>query len=47
VATGDVIQRCRVGANEVTPFACPDGCLFFEHRPISGVGWAGGVDGPD
>jgi hypothetical protein len=47
VAGGDVIQRCRLGANEVTPFACPEGCLFFEHRPISGVGWAGGSGEPD
>jgi hypothetical protein len=42
VGAGEVIQRCRLGAAELTPFACPAGCLFFEDRPISGVGWATG-----
>jgi hypothetical protein len=41
VGTGEVIQRCRLGAAELTPFACPQGCLFFEDRPI-GFGWATG-----
>ena len=36
---GEVVQRCRVGANEVTPFACPDHCLFFESRSITDAGW--------
>jgi hypothetical protein len=36
---GDVVQRCRVEANETAPFACPEGCLFFEDRPISEPGW--------
>ena len=35
----DVVQRCRVDANEQTPFACPEGCLFFENRSIGGGGW--------
>jgi hypothetical protein len=34
------MQRCRVSANQETPFACPDGCLFFEQRTVPGVGWA-------
>ena len=38
-ATGDVMQRCRLGANEETPFACPEGCLFFEPRALSETGW--------
>jgi hypothetical protein len=36
---GEMIQRCRVSANEDAPFACPDGCLFFEARAISEFGW--------
>ena len=36
---GDQVQRCRVGANETTPFACPDHCLFFEPRSITDAGW--------
>jgi hypothetical protein len=35
----ELLQRCRVGANEETPFACPEGCLFFEPRKISSAGW--------
>ncbi|MGH9058488.1 MAG: hypothetical protein ACRDZY_03080 [Acidimicrobiales bacterium] len=38
--SGDVMQRCRVAANTEDPFACPDGCLFFEDRAVSGAGWA-------
>jgi hypothetical protein len=38
-AAGEVIQRCRVEANEDTPFACPEGCLFFEPRSIADAGW--------
>jgi len=38
-AGGEVVQRCRVDANQVMPFACPDGCLFFEPRPIADAGW--------
>ncbi|MBW3574172.1 MAG: hypothetical protein KY450_04795 [Actinobacteria bacterium] len=38
--TGDgVVRRCRLGANDAMPFACPDGCLFFESRSITGAGW--------
>lgn len=36
--TGEVVQRCRLAVNE-EPFACPDGCLFFETRALSGAGW--------
>jgi hypothetical protein len=36
---GDVLQRCRLGANEEMPFACPEGCVFFEPRKISETGW--------
>jgi hypothetical protein len=36
---GDKIQRCRLDANLSDPFACPDGCLFYERRGISAAGW--------
>ena len=38
--TGDVMQRCRLGANEDVPFACPEDCLFFEARSITDTGWS-------
>ena len=34
-----VVQRCRVDANEEMPFACPEGCLFFEPRSLGDGGW--------
>ena len=33
------IEQCRLSANEVDPFGCPDGCLFWEARAISSAGW--------
>jgi hypothetical protein len=39
VSGDEVIQRCRLGANEEAPFACPEGCLFFEPRSITDAGW--------
>ena len=39
VAGGDVVQRCRLSVNETAPFACPEGCVFFEPRTITGDGW--------
>lgn len=38
-AGDEVVQRCRLGANEPMPFACPEGCLFFEPRAIADAGW--------
>lgn len=38
-AAGEAVQRCRLSANTEDPFACPDGCLFFEPRPVSAAGW--------
>jgi len=38
-ARGDKLERCRVDANEQLPFACPDGCVFFEPRTVSSAGW--------
>jgi hypothetical protein len=46
VAPGEVVQRCRLGANEQMPFACPDGCVFFEPRRITATGWLR-LDPPD
>jgi hypothetical protein len=39
LASGEVVQRCRVDANDKAPFACPDHCLFFEGRSIADAGW--------
>jgi hypothetical protein len=39
VASGEVVQRCRVDANETAPFACPVDCIFFEARSIADAGW--------
>jgi hypothetical protein len=36
---GDALLRCRIAANQENPFACPEDCLFFESRPVSGAGW--------
>jgi hypothetical protein len=38
-AGGERIERCRLDANLVDPFACPTDCLFFEARKVSGAGW--------
>ena len=42
---GERIDRCRLDANEVDPFACPEGCLFFEGRRVSDAGWTIGGGG--
>ncbi len=26
----DKVERCRVDMNETDPFACPEGCLFYD-----------------
>ncbi|MGH9129409.1 MAG: hypothetical protein ACRDY2_10725 [Acidimicrobiales bacterium] len=36
---GERIERCRMGANDSLPFACPQGCLFYERRGVSNAGW--------
>lgn len=38
-STDERFEQCRLGANEQDPFACPDGCIFFEARSISSAGW--------
>lgn len=37
---GDVVRNCRLGAASQDPFSCPEDCLFFERRAVSGAGWA-------
>jgi hypothetical protein len=46
VASGDRVERCRIGMAELTPFACPPDCLFFEQRAGMSAGWTveGGED---
>ncbi|MFV0316282.1 MAG: hypothetical protein ACK5O2_04890 [Microthrixaceae bacterium] len=39
VSASEVVQRCRVEAAESMPFACPEGCLFYEPRSITDAGW--------
>ena len=37
---GERVERCRIGVNISEPeFACPNGCLFWEARKVSGAGW--------
>jgi hypothetical protein len=38
-AAAEKIQRCRLDVADLDPFACPEGCLFFEARKISDAGW--------
>jgi hypothetical protein len=44
---GDAVQRCRVGANDEAPFACPEHCLFFEPRSVTSTGWVSPSTGED
>jgi hypothetical protein len=39
VRSGERVERCRLGASATVPFACPDGCLFYEQRSTSATGW--------
>ena len=41
----DKVERCRLDANTNLPFACPEGCLFYEPRNVSGAGWHVGGEG--
>ncbi|MFZ0059738.1 MAG: hypothetical protein ACLQAN_00050 [Acidimicrobiales bacterium] len=34
------LERCKLGVNEPVPFACPDGCVFYEKRSTSSAGWS-------
>jgi hypothetical protein len=39
VRGGDKLERCKLGANQTLPFACPEGCVFYEPRRVSQAGW--------
>ena len=39
VRSGERTERCRLDAAELVPFACPDGCVFYEPRQIATGGW--------
>jgi hypothetical protein len=40
IKSGDKLEKCRLGANELFPFDCPENCLFFEPREgLSKAGW--------
>ena len=42
------VQRCRLDMAQAVPFDCPDNCVFFEPRSLSGTGWAGDTpEGPE
>jgi hypothetical protein len=46
VRNGERTERCKLSANEQVPFACPEGCLFYEPRSTSSAGWqVGGSPG--
>jgi hypothetical protein len=47
IASGELVQRCRLGANTDAPFTCPDDCLFFEPRSLSNAGWERFEDADD
>lgn len=36
---GERVERCKLQANEALPFACPEGCVFYERRRVSSTGW--------
>jgi hypothetical protein len=49
VANGDRTERCRLGVAETVPFACAEGCVFYEARQTATSGWqvrARGGKGP-
>ena len=39
VRASERLERCRLGAGQQVPFACPDGCVFYESRKTSSAGW--------
>ena len=39
LASGDKVEKCRLGVNTEAPFACPPDCLFFERRAGMSAGW--------
>ncbi|MGA3354385.1 MAG: hypothetical protein ABSD85_14555 [Acidimicrobiales bacterium] len=39
VRVGERTERCRLGAAETVPFACAEGCVFYEARKTATSGW--------
>ena len=39
VSNDEKTLKCRLGVNEQFPFACPEGCVFFESKKTSSAGW--------
>jgi hypothetical protein len=39
VGNGDRTERCRMGVAETVPFACAEGCVFYEARQTATSGW--------
>jgi hypothetical protein len=39
LASGDKLERCKLGVNDDPPFACPQECVFFEPRSGMSAGW--------
>jgi hypothetical protein len=37
---GERLEACKLGVNEQVPFACPEGCVFYEKRSTSSAGWS-------
>jgi hypothetical protein len=42
LASGDKVERCKIDVATITPFDCPEDCLFFEPRPPMSAGWTVG-----
>jgi hypothetical protein len=40
VRGGERVEACKLGVNEQVPFACPEGCVFYEKRSTSSAGWS-------
>jgi hypothetical protein len=37
---GERVEACKLGVNDQVPFACPEGCVFYEKRSTSSAGWS-------
>ena len=40
VRGGERVEVCKLGVNDQVPFACPEGCVFYEKRSTSSAGWS-------
>ena len=46
MANNERILKCKLDANQDVPFACPEGCVFFERKTTSSAGWQVGFKRP-